>query len=494
MLLGDKTIFALELLPLTPSWDRIYVAERTGWATFSLWVGGQNLCRNALEGTQVIREGVNVPLVPIADWIVRSWWFLRLEERPPSFPPRDSAIETLRRWGSAPAPRGTEEDSWVDSREDWWSRHFLLAGSDGAQLPNVAFVRSADALTVEWTPGQFAGARRPQFLASDGQARVSWEHAENTLSEFVACVADWIRDAEIQDVYGWAKKRDPIRQLDFRLVDALAIYTGRSTEALLEWTESRTESELRAKLGLPGNDPAGSVITQALRDLPPRFVSTIRDELFSLDARVRAGNGVDSGLRAVARDAARAGTTAEESGQLAAHEVRERLSMNGRAAPELDEFLHGIGVDVRDSGIECSNERMLVGARIGGSASVVINRTPRTDVPWGRRFELARGLGHLLLNSFRDGALGAASSSFSQPWMRRISGAFAAEFLLPTDELHARRLSELDAAADPQVFQGLMEEFGVGARTAAFQLWNRGLLSSAQIRDDLIDRFSASTR
>jgi Zn-dependent peptidase ImmA (M78 family) len=160
----------------------------------------------------------------------------------------------------------------------------------------------------------------------------------------------------------------------------------------------------------------------------------------------------------------------------------------------LDELLAGLGVEIRDSEIQCRDERMLVGARLGGSASLVINLTPRTEVPWGRRFELARGLGHVILNPFREGALGAASSSFSQPWMRRMSGAFAAEFLLPVGELHERGLGDLDAAADPQVFQDLMTEFGVGARTAAFQLWNRGLLSSAQIRDDLIDKFSAPPR
>jgi len=494
MLFGDRTNFALELFPLVPSWERSYLPEKTGWATFSLWVGGQNLCRNALAATQNIREGVNVPLVPMADWLVRSWSFIRFEERPPIFPPRDSTIETLSRWGAAPAPREVGEDSWVDSREDWWSRHFLLAGSDGAQLPNVAFVRSADALAVEWTRDQFVGSRTPQFLSGDGHFRVLWDDAEDTLSQFVACVAEWIRSAGIRDAYEWAGGVDPIRHLDGGLLKTLAIYTGRSTEALLEWTRSRTEADLRRNLGLLGDDPAGSVITQALRDLPPKFQPKIREELFGLDARVRERTGVDAGLRTGARDAAGAGTAAEDSGQLAAQEVRQRLSLDGRPAPDLDHLLPDLGIDVRDSGVECTNERMLVGARADGGASVVINKTPRTEVSWGRRFELARALGHLLLNSFREGALGSASSSYSQPWMRRTSGAFAAEFLFPTGELHARGLGELDAAADPSVFKELLNEFGVGARTAAFQLWNRGLVSSAQIRDDLIDRFSSPSR
>lgn len=59
------------------------------------------------------------------------------------------------------------------------------------------------------------------------------------------------------------------------------------------------------------------------------------------------------------------------------------------------------------------------GARL---PSVSLVRTPRTETPWGRRFESARGLGHLLLDSYREGALGAASSTFAQPWAKRRSG------------------------------------------------------------------------
>jgi hypothetical protein len=37
-----------------------------------------------------------------------------------------------------------------------------------------------------------------------------------------------------------------------------------------------------------------------------------------------------------------------------------------------------------------------------------------------------------------------------------------------------------------------MAEFGVGARTAAFQLWNRGWLSSPAVRDELVDRYASA--
>jgi hypothetical protein len=135
---------------------------------------------------------------------------------------------------------------------------------------------------------------------------------------------------------------------------------------------------------------------------------------------------------------------------------------------------------------------MTVGARREGSAIAILNATPRTSVLWGKRFELARALGYLLLAPFREGALGGASSAFSQPWLRRCTGAFAAELLLPTSAISSNDLSGLDRASDPAKFQDLMARFGVGARTAAFQLWNHGLLSSPQVRDELIDRFASA--
>jgi hypothetical protein len=44
------------------------------------------------------------------------------------------------------------------------------------------------------------------------------------------------------------------------------------------------------------------------------------------------------------------------------------------------------------------------------------------------------------------------------------------------------------------MFERILEQYGVGARTAAWQLWNRNLLSSPGLRDDLIEQYSASDK
>lgn len=133
---------------------------------------------------------------------------------------------------------------------------------------------------------------------------------------------------------------------------------------------------------------------------------------------------------------------------------------------------------------------MVVAASETGTAAAAILHAPRTETPWGFRFEAARALGHLLLDPARWGVIGAASSHYALQARRRQSGAFAAELLLPESALVTASKSTLDGALDERVFRQMLDLYGVGARTAAHQLWNRGLLSSESVRDDLIERFA----
>jgi hypothetical protein len=82
--------------------------------------------------------------------------------------------------------------------------------------------------------------------------------------------------------------------------------------------------------------------------------------------------------------------------------------------------------------------------------------------------------------------VGAASSAFAGGLRRRRSGTFAGR-TSPARE-GGRRLTNgvLDAVAQPGAFGQLLDRFGVGARAAAYHLWNRGFISSESIRDQLI--------
>src|ERR1019366_6886798 len=106
-----------------------------------------------------------------------------------------------------------------------------------------------------------------------------------------------------------------------------------------------------------------------------------------------------------------------------------------------------------------------------------------------RRFEEARALGHALLDTMRQGAFGAASTTWAQESRRRRSGAFAAELLLPSSALGALSDGALDGIAEGERFADILKRYGIGARTAAYQLHNHGWLSDTSIRDDLIEEY-----
>ena len=492
MLIGNRNSFAFGIEPFEPSWERRFLPEFTAWAQLSLWINGENICCNFLDGSNAAHNGVNVPLAPMADWFVQAWTFLEFEERPRRFPLHASLRTTIMRWGDAPAPADLSEDDWLDARENWWSRHFLAAGADGAYLPNLSLIRGDERLFLEWMPPAFVGPTAPRFLLESGRHAVAWAEGKEVLAQFVSYVARWLRESDVGEVYSWVCQDDPLNEAVPTFSESLQAYTGMTADTLRERTNACDDTELREKLGLPldGSDPGSSVVTQVLRDLPPEISDTVWDQVRRLEQETRSVTGFAEELRSLAHDAIRPASEPECAGYLAAQGLREHLDINGQPVGNVEKQLGELGVRLIDSGKVCTQERMFAGSRQDCGAAAVINRTPRTSTERGRRFEAVRGLGHILMDPYRQGTIGAASTAYAQPWARRRAGAFAAEFLLPSEELREDAHS-LDSYAETENFEHLLEKYGVGARTAAYHLWNRGFLSSGQVRDDLIDQFSS---
>lgn len=494
MLFGDRNALAIEIQPLAPSWERRYAPEAAGWAQFALWVQKRNLCRHLLEGADRVREGLSLPLGPIADWFIRSWPHIELEERAAAFPTTDDPYASLARWGETPTPRGTAEDDWVDARETWWSRHFLTAVGGGACVPHVSFVRQDDALVVQWKP-RFAGTTQHRPVVGEGRALLNWGEAAHALDEFVRFVADWFK-GDARTAFDWVTSDDPLRARAPSAAEALSLFTGRSGEELARLVDATSQEMLIERLGLPGDrsGPEASPVTQALRDLPPglgRSAGELLREMDDLTRSTDAGAGAVAAVRERARDAAREAATPEEAGYRAANEVRSVLGLDGSAVANVRELLLNVGVRVDFRDVHVAEARMVAGAREGGSCAAFVLPSERTAVEWGQRFECARALGHLLLDPWRVGAIGAASSAFAEGLRRRRSGAFAAEFLLPRAAIEKATEGALNAGAEPQVFEKLLQEFGVGARTAAYHLWNHKLLTNEGVRDQLIEDYAA---
>jgi hypothetical protein len=240
------------------------------------------------------------------------------------------------------------------------------------------------------------------------------------------------------------------------------------------------------------DDPAANALCQVFRDLspspPPGIGAEARATLEeSMAIASSSAHASWTDVRVVARDAARAAETAEWAGQLAARAVRRALALDGQPIGRTPDVLGELGLTVRASAVEANHEHMLVVAARGSTPVVTVLQTLQTRKIWGRRFEDARALGHALLDPLRGDVLGAAGTRWTQSVRRRRSGAFAAELLLPESVLVQASGGHLDGICGGQKFMELIERYGVGARTAAWQLYNHKLVSS-QVRDELIER------
>lgn len=494
-LIGNRNTLAFELTPVAPTWELRYAPERAAWAGLAIWAGGRNLCLHVAPGSAELEERLYVPLGPVADWLVRSFPAIEFEERAALFPTTRRLHEDVERWANAPPPESVSEDDWIDAREEWWTHHFLDAGAEGARLPNVAFVRDDEELVVTWSAPRFPGQEAPAMLSEEGQVAFAWDDGRIVLEQFAARVADWLRREGAGDVYPWAGLAQPLAAAAPPLTERLALFTGRRVAALLALLAADSVEDLLHRLDLDErrDDPAASPQCQILRDLSPTATPELGREVTELGERAGREDAPSlarwRAARAIALDASRPARSPVQAGYLAARELRRSLQLDGQPIG-LPDLVQAVGLAYRHQDVPGRLDRMLVAFRDGGSPSAVTLQTPRTARPWGQRFEAARAAGHLLLDPLRAGCIGAASGPYGQETRHRRSGAFAAELLLPEAAIARASGGRLDGAAEPAVFEGLLEEFGIGASAAAYQLWNRGWLSSPDVRDELIDRFA----
>jgi hypothetical protein len=494
MLIGNRERFALELSPVSPSWEPRYEPEAAAWAGLSIWAQGKNLCAHVRGGEEELRMALFVPLGPIADWFVRAYPGIAFEERPRWLETKTRRLhEVVRKWGESPPPVGVDEESWLDDREAFWSRHFLLAGADGAWLPNLCVLREDDEVAMTWREPRLRSDPRMTFLNAEGSTRVAWTEVRAVLNRFIDEVAKAFEQRKLAP-YPWIAAPKPRLESATRGSDAIALYCARSLQQVAELLEVHPE-EVTSVLGKEVvDDPAVNPLCQVFRDLPPWPSPGIGAEArATLDAStITSSSRLASwaGARLFARDAARAAEGAERAGQLAALAVRRALSLDGQPIDSTRDLLDSLGVTTRSSAVEANHEHMLVVAAHGRAPAVTILQTVQTRKRWGHRFEEARALGHALLDPLRGEALGAAATRWTQSVRRRRSGAFAAELLLPESVLVEASGGHLDGVCEDQRFTKLIERYGVGAMTAAWQLYNHKLLSP-QVRGELIERHAA---
>lgn len=461
MIFGDREEFALEADRFSPSWDGPGSDDESVWAAVCVWIAGANVTEHSRHGTDRLRSSLHIPLVPLARWCVAARAALHYEERYQlgyHYAPHDE----LEAWSRARPPAGVDEDAWLDRRDDWWSHHFTGAATPDIVAPSLGLIRQDDRALISWRAPLLPRPDR-SFVSPQGAETVSWQVVSAAIDEFVASVRAWAPSETSFEVV--AANRS-----------ALEYYTGIPDEKLAAFPF----------LPQATDDPAADPLAQVVRDLTsrtsmgpaqPSIINVVRD----------AGQPLGHDWWAV-RQALIAGDSRhlEQEGYDGAQSVRGLLDLDGQPIDDVDRLLETLDVSIAEESPNATADRMIVAGTASASATTMVLASPRTEAPWGRRFELARALGHLVLDPLRGDAIGAASGPQAMASRRRRSGAFAAEFLLPTEAVAEASEGSLDGIAEGTRFRDLLHRFGVGSTTAAFHLWNQGFLSSPEVRDDLI--------
>lgn len=462
MIFGDRQELAFEVNRLDAPGDAVDSPAESVWGALTIWVAGRNLSEHRRHGTDRVRDDLHVPLIPLARWVLRARAALRYQERS-LLGSGSSPHEELDRWSDGPPPIGFTEDSWLDRRDAWWSEHFTGAATTDLMAPSLGIVRNDDRALISWRTLVLPRADRT-FAHRDGLELVAWPVVCRALDEFVEAVKSWApSDAQLA-----APEVPDVLPLEY--------YTGLSEQ----------EIERFGFLPDAAGDPATDPLAQVVRDLTHRTSTGPSQDIIVRSVRTAHEQG-DHGWWKLRQHLVRGpGRSFESDGYDGAQAARNALGLDGQPIADVESLLRGLHVEVYGETPPADTDRMLVAGTASGSAITMLFANVRTATPWGRRFELARALGHLLLDQVRGEAIGAASGLQAVASRRRRAGAFAAEILLPTSALEVASDGVLDGIADGQRFGQLLERFGVGANTAAYHLWNRGLLSSAEVRDDLI--------
>lgn len=462
MIFGDRQELAFEVDRLDPPGNAVASPAESVWGALTIWVAGRNLSEHRRHGTDRVRDDLHVPLIPLARWALGARAALHFQERSP-LGSGSSPHEEFDHWSDGLPPTGFTADSWLDQRDAWWSEHFTGAATTDLTAPSLGIVRNDDRALISWRTPVLPRADRT-FVHRDGVELVAWPVVCRALDEFVEAVKSWApSDAQLA-----APQVPRVLPLEY--------YTGPSEQ----------EIERLGFLPDAAGDPATDPLAQVVRDLTHRTSTGPSQDTIVRSVRSAHEHG-DQGWWRLRQHVVRGpGRSFESDGYDGARAARNALGLDGQPIAAVESLLRDLHVAVSGETPPAEADRMLVAGTASGSAITMLFANSRTATTWGRRFELARALGHLLLDQARGEAIGAASGPQAIANRRRRAGAFAAEILLPTSALQEASNGILDGIAEAQRFGQLLERFGVGANTAAYHLWNQGLLSSAEVRDDLI--------
>jgi len=414
---------------------------RATWARLLILINDVPITQVQDYSARSVRDGIYVPLYPLAEWLAMHWWSLFHEYENPHLQ-RDVS-------GSYPM------------------RHNLRYAREGFALPDLDIRPMGRTVFFEWKVADMP-ARKVRFL-QEGTAHIETSVVYEALANFITAV---VRRLESFDV-----SNTPLKD-EWKAIE----------EADLE---EQTFCEAVAALGLDPYslpDAERETIVQVSEKLPKelmadffatansRHLSTQLARLLDGVNRIKALPGDLTPLRDLQKDTQKIDVlyTPWEQGYAFARELRKQLGIEDRLIGDMHDFSACLGVETQALqqvilSTDATNGHArffdaLVDVNEKGSPGFLIEKRQEE----ARKFALCRGLFEYLTSDTGASALLSTTRSERQKRNR----AFAAEFLAPAALLKEHLRGE--TLAEEEV-DDVAEVFGVSSYVIRHQIDNHHL-------------------
>lgn len=512
--IGDPSRFALQFRLVDDPDAGGSALRRASWGELAIWVAGVNLTL-ARTPTQITTDAAVVPLLPVVEWLARSWNPLLHEERPPRPWPRGTVsaaswrMDVLRRTPSS-------DDDLLDllaEREAFWGRHGLGSALADFRVPDLHIRRLGESVELSWDDREWRSVPLGVSLAErPGRAILPAEEVAEVLHRWALAVLDAVATTAPLDHAATTE----LEGLRGQLVD---LRQPAHRPARLQWMAgvdlTAAAVRLRKLAGVVGGEvqdtvralldataPQGGLVARAtlpallFRSASPRLSE---DDLAILVRLAGASGGeattAFTSLRARAPVPAHLEAVTMD-GVERAHVVREVLGL-ADAQPLVDAddletvLLPRLGVEVEDVHLDDTGVDGIAIAAPDRAPLIAINGSGRfARTPWGRRMTLAHELCHLLYDADDRGLVGVVSNPWADAATERRANAFAVTLLAPEAAL-AAVLPQAPARWTRQALRAAMERLGIGVTTLTWQLQNLGWISDSD-RRSWVEELSAA--
>lgn len=404
------------------------------WARLEIRVGTSLVSRVLDPAARTIRDGVYLPLYPVAEWVVLHWWRLLHEPAVPSRPNYPSFDR----------------------------RHCLASAGEGFALPWLRFEPLGEVVRVSWEA--YAPSLAPIEFVADGHAHLPTDEVSAVLGAFVSAVVGRLDELGIagtvlQDEWQALQEVDEEEREFCQLSARLGLDPLRIPEDVVE-------EVLSVLGGLPPSvrdDFAASVDPEHLGEEGQGLVAALQ----SLRSMTSGLGGLRE-LHGIFQDGLDYQGPPWRQGYAIADRLRNHLGLNGEPLATFGELGESLGADANS--LQAS---MFVAPTpfhdLDGVLGYDADQSPGVVIRRGsdeaRRFTFCRALfDYVTAEEYLPSLVTTATTN-----RQKRNRAFAAEFLAPAAAL--RNLVE-NQVVDEEDVDRLAARFGVSWAVIQHQLQN----------------------